>query len=193
MNEPVTLYNNCTQKVCVSLLPLITTAAVTMAIGVNCISSNGYIEPKTEDFPYLTILESSGISSDSFDYNGITFSFTGGSILEKKLEKNIQKIQSFSEFDEDWNGYSASAFDHSLIQKAVEIIKGLPIQPEVFPVSSGEIQFEFEEDDGRYLELLISNSEQIEVFLVNVDGEESEFLISQDIQKINQLVDEFYG
>lgn len=64
----------------------------------------------------------------------------------------LKRIDEFGEYEDDWNGYGARKFTAKLLECAREIAVLLPEQFEVFPVARNSVQFEYEYDDGDYLE-----------------------------------------
>jgi uncharacterized protein YsxB (DUF464 family) len=62
-----------------------------------------------------------------------------------KKEINLNKLDKFSNYKNNWNGYNAKKFKPSLIQKVSKIILGdeLFVQPSVFPTLRQSIQLEF--------------------------------------------------
>jgi len=62
-----------------------------------------------------------------------------------KKEINLNKLDKFSNYKNNWNGYNAKKFMPSLIQKVSKIILGdeLFVQPSVFPTLRQSIQLEF--------------------------------------------------
>lgn len=55
--------------------------------------------------------------------------------------RNIQKLREFGEYKANWNGYGAEAFDSSYIESAIRLIKTIPIQPDIYPLTDGRIQW----------------------------------------------------
>ncbi|MBN2092634.1 hypothetical protein JW964_23640 [candidate division KSB1 bacterium] len=74
-----------------------------------------------------------------------------------KLSKNIETLKSFLELEENWNYYGAKPFKQELINKCINLVRSskLKYQPDIFPTGRESIQFEYEEEDGRYLEIEI--------------------------------------
>lgn len=127
-------------------------------------------------------------------YNGNTILSDVGVSMESNIKmKNIEKLNLIANFEENWNGYNAPKFDSALIDKAKEFIQQISFQPEVFPIPGGAIQFEYNKDNGEYLELEISLDTIVSVFQIKESGEEREYEIKSYIHEINKIVEEFYG
>lgn len=107
------------------------------------------------------------------------------------MSNAISKINSFGELGDNWNGYGAPPFTKSLLDKAKKILRTLRHCPEVFPIAGGAIQFEFENDAGDYLEFEIYDTEPAHCFQITSTESELEFDVGTE--KINEVVDKFYG
>lgn len=71
--------------------------------------------------------------------------------MESK-EKNIRLLEEYRSLEEDWNGYGAPSLTPELVDKCIAIIKGLNMQPEVFPTGRNSIHFEYDVESFGYLE-----------------------------------------
>jgi len=105
----------------------------------------------------------------------------------KNKDKNIRnrdRLHDYSLFEDNWNLYGAKPFSTKLLNLAWNKIRELEIQPEVFPTMCDSIQFEYEKENGDYLEFEIYE-DRIEVFEI-IDGEEDECKldVSYDLNKI---------
>ncbi len=59
--------------------------------------------------------------------------------------------------------------EDKVLVNAVEILKMLPILPDIFPTFRDSIQFEYEKSDGEYLEFEVFE-DKIGVFSLSSDG-----------------------
>ncbi|MEM3091524.1 MAG: hypothetical protein QXD05_00100 [Candidatus Pacearchaeota archaeon] len=109
--------------------------------------------------------------------------------LKKKIN-NIIKIISFSELDENWDGYGAEKIDNNVLKRVLELIihKELKYQPEVFPTGRGTIQIEYEKPNRDYLEVEIFKDKYILYKEENNISEEKEVI---NINEIVDLINEF--
>lgn len=80
---------------------------------------------------------------------------------------------SFGKLEKNWNLYDADPFENELIEKCVELVKSLKIQPEIFPTARGSIQFEYYFKDGTYFEVEIFE-DSIEYYLKKSSGNATE-------------------
>lgn len=114
--------------------------------------------------------------------------------LKKEIEKmnNREKLKEFSDLSYNWNENGAEPFSPKLIRISSLIIEEISHQPEIFPTARQSIQFEYEKDNGDYLEFEIFE-DRVEYLLINdVVGEKDE-TFSLDMRKIDRIVSEFYG
>lgn len=111
--------------------------------------------------------------------------------IDDQLNKNLSKLDIFQNFEENWNGYESVTFSFEFIQKIKNILYFLPKQPQMFPISYGNIQFEYELKDGSYLEFEISPDMNINMLFIDSKGNEIEKEIK--VKDISQEVSKFYG
>ena len=125
--------------------------------------------------------------------NGASLSYEGVSTVNKKMKTNIDKVLSFLDFHEGWNGNRGKAFSDVLLKKIVTLLSKLPFQPEVFPVEDGSVQLEYEKETGEYLEYEIRDDLCVTEFSIDVAGNESERCFGFDEETIKKQVAAFYG
>lgn len=94
----------------------------------------------------------------------------------------------------DWNNHGAQAFSAKLVEKCRQIVNQLVTEPFVCPTACGSIQFEYEKENGEYLEFEIYE-DRIEVYSDTLDNGEEEFDLRgiSAIDKMKQMVVDFYG
>lgn len=68
------------------------------------------------------------------------------------------------------------SIEDKVLLNAVEVLKQLPGQPDIFPTFRDSVQFEYEEPDGEYLEFEVFE-DKIGVFSITSNGKEKEFQI----------------
>lgn len=139
------------------------------------------------------------IESKYFNSNAPLHSFAGKAILyfahnistqlPYGVLKNIARLESFRNFRANWNGNGALPFRERVIDKAKLILFNLPKQPEIFPTARQSVQFEYEKENGDYLEFEIF--EDSISCLEIVSGMESESQI--DESEIFSVVNNFYA
>lgn len=66
--------------------------------------------------------------------------------------------------------------EDKVLMNAVEILKMLPILPDIFLTFRDSVQFEYEKPDGEYLEFEVFE-DKIGVFSITADRKEKEFQI----------------
>ena len=112
--------------------------------------------------------------------------------MNKEYLNNIQKLSEIGNLPENWNGYTATTFSKEFIGYLKQNILMLDKQPEIFPIAYGNVQFEYDHEDGGYLEFEISPDSVIKCYIEEPDGEYKEYPIA-DFNMINQEVKNFYG
>lgn len=103
--------------------------------------------------------------------------------------KNLAKLETFRHFPVNWNGNGALPFLELQIEKAKSILFDLPKQPEIFPTARQSVQFEYEKENGDYLEFEIFE-DSISCFEI-ISGSETERQI--DESEIFSIVNNFYA
>ncbi len=110
------------------------------------------------------------------------------------LQRNLDKLERFSLFQENWNGYGAKPFSKTLLSRAENLIRGLSKQPELFPTADDSIQMEYDKEGGGYLEIQITDDDSYDVFVMeNEDSEGENFRIEADVKFVNEQVKKFYA
>lgn len=120
-------------------------------------------------------------------------SSVGSVIMNEEKIYNLRKLDQIAHLEDGWNGNKAKAFEEQLISKVRRIITVLELQPELFPTACNSVQFEYEKEDGSYLEIEINSKNTWEVFQINSDGKETYFSIADNIEAIIKVVNSFYG
>lgn len=121
--------------------------------------------------------------SSSYIDNSNTINFS------QELQKNIELINSYKNLDDNWNGYGALKFSESVIDNALYVLYFLSRQPDVFPTGRNSIQFEYEKDNGDYLEFEIYE-DHITAFKI-IASEETECQVSA--KETRKMVVDFYA
>ena len=108
-----------------------------------------------------------------------------------ELDINLYKLSQISSLDENWDENGAPAFSQALIDNIRNMLPLLTHQPEIFPLSNGSIQIEYEKDDGSYLEFEINNDFLIKEFSIDCNNNENTKEYTFDINTINNIIDNF--
>jgi len=103
--------------------------------------------------------------------------------METKI-RNLAKLYKYSQLEDDWDSEGAKPFPTELIYLTWGKILDLEIQPEVFQTMRESIQFEYEKDNGDYLEFEIYK-DRIDVFeIINGNEDECKLDVSYDLNEI---------
>ena len=112
-------------------------------------------------------------------------------VLNHAQQENLRKLEQISLLADNWDGNGSKAFDKQLIAKVKDLIGVLYVQPEIFPLSYGSIQMEYEKEDDSYLEIEINLNDTWDVFELNENGEESAFSVAADAEVVNKVAKDF--
>ena len=112
-------------------------------------------------------------------------------VLNHAQQENLRKLEQISLLADNWDGNWSKAFDKQLIAKVKDLIGVLDVQPEIFPLSYGSIQMEYEKEDDSYLEIEINLNDTWDVFELNENGEESAFSVAADAEVVNKVAKDF--
>lgn len=115
-------------------------------------------------------------------------SSTQWSSVSSVFEENLwsrsarKKLEELSKLPENWNSYGSPAIDQKVIEVTANLLSDLAKlqmpEPEIFPVSGGGIQLEWENSNcGLELEILPNKS--IEYLIIDNEGKMLEGQISQ--------------
>lgn len=113
--------------------------------------------------------------------------------IPNKIFGNIEKLETISKLQNDWNGEGAKAFHSSLINKVKGLLINLKAQPEIFPTAENSIQFEFDGDNNSYLEIEFSDADVAKVYRIDKDGSEHYDIVNFNAAAVAELVNAFYG
>lgn len=144
-----------------------------------------------------------GIENHVFGYNNENYRRLGNLysmvyVFLNSLEKNYiaasAALDEIAKLDDNWNNNGAGSFSAKLIEKCRGIVAQLEAEPFICPTACGSIQFEYEKENGEYLEFEIYE-DRIEVFLDTPSNGKQEFDLkgSSATDKMKQLVVDFYG
>lgn len=103
-------------------------------------------------------------------------------------------LDDISGLENNWNDHGAKCFSRQLVEKCRTIVNDLVAEPFVCPTACGSIQFEYEKEDGDYLEFEVFE-DRIEVYSDTKENGEREFNLEgiTATDKMKQLVVDFYG
>lgn len=109
---------------------------------------------------------------------------------------NLNRLNDFSTFEENWDDYNASKINKYIIYHAEKLINNIDhdLQPEIFPMKNGSIQFEWGEEDkdsNIYLELELLGDYNFNLYYLFNDGmdvKEANFNITIAKNYINDFI-----
>lgn len=103
-------------------------------------------------------------------------------IVGTDLFNNLKKLDAFSKLKIGWNCYDAKPIPEELIKRTKTVIKGLDIQPDIFPTARESIQIEFDNRDD-YLEFEIFRGNKVVMYQEKGGNEMEEEIRCEDIRK----------
>lgn len=88
----------------------------------------------------------------------------------KELIENLITINSFNDLSDNWDGEGAKGFSKYFLKFVSNVVSSLSLQPEIFPLQDGSIQFEFGNVKSKYLEFCISPNKKMNIYKKNIVG-----------------------
>lgn len=115
-------------------------------------------------------------------------------LRKKTNEHALESLNEIENLPDNWNDNGATGFSATIINKCKEYIMGLEREPFVTPTATGSIQFEYELNNGDYLEFNISENE-VSVFLFYVGIGKAKFQIKENniLDEMNLLINKFFN
>lgn len=89
---------------------------------------------------------------DKGDYS-VSLTGLGDAVLTAEAKLNLDTLIEIKNLGDNWNGNGALAFSESLIDRCSNLVRILKSQPCIFPTAQESIQFEWETDNGEYIEV----------------------------------------
>lgn len=165
--------------------------------GIVACAMNGFFEKLENIFELKSGINSSAVGYNSEKSEQLEKIYSMAYMKINSLEKNYVKantiLTEIEKLNDNWNDNGASAFSSKLIEKCKKIAMQLASEPFICPTACGSIQFEYEKENGDYLEFEIYE-DRIECFLDTLSGGEKEFnwqgISATD--KMKQMVVDFY-
>lgn len=112
-----------------------------------------------------------------------------GTLLGEKQQESYARLDELAAYKADWNGNGANPFATELINICKDIINELRYQPEIYPTAIGAIQFEYDKDDGSYIEFEVY-PDKANVYRKDPSGKANSMTIK--LSDIKKEVDAFY-
>ena len=110
----------------------------------------------------------------------------------KELENAKKQLKTIQNLPDNWNNNGAEAFSVVLIGKCLRILNRLIFIPFISPTADDSIQFEWEKDNGEYLEFVIFE-EYSEMFWADKEKNRKEKTIKNNDERfIIDTVSEFF-
>lgn len=182
---------NYVYKPSVSLKTTILNGCITLCI----LSLSSSTVPNAVALPRENVHSTSTVSTyplnwARYNHGSINLFFEGDSSLNAELQRNYNKLDEIAALPDNWNNNQAPHFSTEIIAKMRMILSSLPIQPSVFPTARYSIQFEYEKQNGEYLEFELFEDGRLKKFSYSGDGQFSTELIED--KDVEGIVRAFY-
>lgn len=137
-------------------------------------------------------LKSNFICNDDSNRNYIVYTESGEN-MGLELTRNLNKLKMIENLKLGEDG--SITFSTEFMSDIASLLYPIEKQPEVFPNFRGNIQLEYEEDNGKYLEIEITPDMKMNIFKIDEDGNEYENddYFKVDLDEIQKEVNAFYG
>lgn len=121
--------------------------------------------------------------------NTSTFNVRKNQAFLNDLKENRKKIEGFKKLGYNWNNANANKFNFEFIDMISSKLSSIQIQPKIFPTGRDSLQFEYEKENGDYLEFEIFENHINFLLIKNNEEREDE----TSFVNINNIVNEFYA
>ena len=109
------------------------------------------------------------------------------------LEQNIKHLESFLEFEEDWNLYGAKPYKKSLIDKCIYLLNKITKQPEsIQPTGRQSILFCYSKEDKSILIFEIHENTVICCIIPQKDFSKGKEFEIRSLKEIKEIINEFF-
>lgn len=68
---------------------------------------------------------------------------------------SIGILNSFRNLAHNWDGYNAPPIEDEVINTSLAVLDKLTLEPEIFPTGRNSVQFEYDSNNGNYIEIEI--------------------------------------
>lgn len=171
--------------------PIFAYIPYTVAYGkVVMLKNNSFVIENSQVFINALVNSTNPTAHYVYNYGNNRFITEGAGLMDDALHRSIKTLDEIRELEDDWNGNGASRFPEALLNQMYSIVKRIHKQPQIFPTARDSIQFEYENDNGDYLEFELFDDGRIKQFLYTISGKSSTVYI--DVEDINKVVDRFY-
>ena len=159
---------------------------------------NGLYDKLKNFFATESEVKESIVGYNSENYKQIekiySMAYTSVNILENNYIKANTTLDEIAKLKDDWNNNGASSFPAKMVAKCRGIVTQLAAEPFICPTACGSIQFEYEKENGDYLEFEVYE-DRIEVYLDTASDGAQEFNLRgiSATDRMKQLVVDFYG
>lgn len=138
----------------------------------------------------LSIVSTHSSHYSMYNRGNINMFIEGTATMTSDVWNSHRKLDEISLLSYNWNNNGANAFSPALIGKMRDIINRISVQPAIFPTARDSIQFEYENENGDYLEFELFEDGNLKKFFFGSNGESITEYIA--VEEIERNVSEFY-
>lgn len=133
--------------------------------------------------PYQHIAKTASV------YTGSSITYVGDASLN--LNNNcMKKLESFLDLEPNWDGYDAIPPTLDYIHTAEVFLSLIPAETDVYVSADGYVKFEFDRNDGAYLEIELQKDRTIVVYELFANDTDREY--AADFYDVTEIVNKFY-
>lgn len=110
--------------------------------------------------------------------------------MRTTINENLAKLQEIAILPPNWNENGAPPFSPNLIEMAKEMLLNLNHQPFIAPTARGSIHFEYEDNEGNYLQFELLGDGIIKMFSYTSIGVASVRYVL--LEEVPEIVGEFF-
>lgn len=107
-------------------------------------------------------------------------------------ESTVTRLERMRDLEENWDGYGGRPIDSDIINRAITLVWNLPIIPEVYPTSNGDIQLEFDTREI-YLEFVVKKRCVTMLYVENGNYKNAITAVLLDDKRVDYYVKQFLG
>ena len=109
----------------------------------------------------------------------------------KTYADTLQELDDISHLEANWNGNGAEPLNQNIRYKTETVLKDLPIQPRIFPLTDGGLQLEFH-GDRSYVELDVSKPETAGLFVAQDNTAKYSAMIPFTADAVKEVLKKYY-
>jgi len=173
-----------------SLKRTVINSCITLYIlSVTAVGMPNFVDIPKEKFERTSVVSTYSGNWSRYNQGSIVFYYEGAS-MNPQLQNSFRVLDEIASLKDNWNDNNAPHFSESIIMRMRSIVSELSIQPNIFPTARRSIQFEYEKENGDYLEFELFEGGELKKFSYSNEGDSSTEYIDYD--NVERIVQSFY-